>query len=81
MVISPTALNYWQRRSIGYLASGNSGALINMPNVGPKTIDALIALGLVDVAPLDLPDVPRYRLTKAGDDMYEELSRLNLIPR
>jgi len=52
-----------------------------MPSVGPKTIDALIKLGLIEIAHNLQGVAPRYGLTKAGDDMHEELSRLMLIPR
>ena len=52
-----------------------------MPKVGPKTIVALIKLGLIEVAPHNLHDEPRYRLTKTGNNMHEELSRFMLIPR
>jgi hypothetical protein len=52
-----------------------------MPYVGPKTIVALIKLGLIEIASHNLHGEPRYRLTKAGNNMHEELSRLMLIPR
>jgi hypothetical protein len=81
MGISPMALNHPQRRAIGFLASEYGGSLITMPKVGPKTIDALIKLGLIGIAPHNLHGEPRYRLTKAGNNIHEELSRLMMIPR
>ena len=81
MDVSPMALNHPQRRAIGFLASEYGGSLITMPKVGPKTIVALIKLGLIEVAPHNLHDEPRYRLTKTGNNMHEELSRFMLIPR
>jgi hypothetical protein len=75
------ALNHTQRRAIGFLASEYGGSLITMPYVGPKTIVALTKLGLIEIAPHNLRGEPRYRLTKTGDNMHEELSRLMLIPR
>ena len=81
MDISPIALNHSQRRAIGFLASEYGRSLITMPYVGPKTIDALIKLGLIEIAPHNLHGEPRYGLTKAGNNMHEELSRLMLIPR
>jgi hypothetical protein len=75
------ALNHPQRRAIGFLASEYGGSLITMPKVGPKTIVALIKLGLIEVAPHNLHDEPRYRLTKTGNNMHDELSRFMLIPR
>jgi len=81
MDISPIALNHSQRRAIGFLASEYGRSLITMPYVGPKTIDALIKLGLIEIALHNLHGEPRYGLTKAGNNMHEELSRLMLIPR
>jgi hypothetical protein len=81
MDISPMALNHTQRRAIGLLASEYGGSLITMPYVGPKTIVALIKLGLIEIVPHNLHGEPRYRLTKAGNNMHEELSRFMLIPR
>jgi hypothetical protein len=81
MDISPMALNRPQRRAIGLLTSEYGESLITMPYVGPKTIVALIKLGLIEIAPHNLHGEPRYRLTKAGNNMHEELSRLMLIPR
>jgi hypothetical protein len=81
MDISPMALNHPQRRAIGFLASEYGGSLITMPYVGSKTIDALIKLGLIEIALDDFRGDRRYRLTKAGNNMHEELSRLMLIPR
>jgi predicted transcriptional regulator with HTH domain len=75
------ALNHSQRRAIAFLASENAGSLINMPYVGPKTIAALIKLGLIEVAPQMSHGEPYYRLTEAGNNMREVLSRLMLIPR
>jgi hypothetical protein len=81
MDISPIALNHSQRRAIGFLASEYGRSLITMPYVGPKTIDALIKLGLIEIALHNLHGEPRYGLTKAAKNMHEELSRLMLIPR
>jgi hypothetical protein len=81
MDISPMALNHTQRRAIGLLASEYGGSLITMPYVGPKTIVALIKLGLIEIAPHNFHGEPRYRLTKTGNNMHEELSRFMLIPR
>ena len=81
MVTSPMTLNHSQRRAIGFLASEYGRSLITMPSVGPKTIDALIKLGLIEIAHNLQGVAPRYGLTKAGDDMHEELSRFMLIPR
>ena len=81
MVTSPMTLNHSQRRAIGFLASEYGRSLITMPSVGLKTIDALIKLGLIEIAPHNLHGEPRYRLTKTGNNMHEELSRLMLIPR
>jgi hypothetical protein len=82
MVTSPMTLDHSQRRAIGFLASEYGRSLMTMPHVGPKTIDALIKLGLIEIAPHNLHGVaPRYGLTKAGNNMHEELSRLMLIPR
>ena len=80
MDISPMALNHTQRRAIGFLASEYGQSLITMPYVGPKTIDALIKLGLIEIAPHNLHSEPRFGLTKAGNNMHEKLSRLMLIP-
>ena len=41
----------------------------------------LIKLGLIEIVPHNLHVEPRYRLTKAGNNMHEELSRFMLIPR
>jgi hypothetical protein len=81
MDISPMALNHTQPRAIGFLASEYAGSLITMPYVGPKTIVALIKLGLIEIAPHNLHGEPCYRLTKTGNNMHEKLSRLMLIPR
>jgi hypothetical protein len=81
MNISPIALNRPQRRAIGFLASEYGQSLITMPYVGPKTIDALIKLGLIEIAPHNLHGEPRFGLTNAGNNMHEKLSRLMLIPR
>jgi hypothetical protein len=75
------SLNHTQRRAIGFLASEYGGSLITIPYVGPKTIVALTKLGLIEIAPHNLRGEPRYRLTKTGNNMHEELSRLMLIPR
>jgi hypothetical protein len=58
MDISPIALNRPQRRAIGFLASEYGQSLITMPYVGPKTIDALIKLGLIPRALAALADGP-----------------------
>jgi hypothetical protein len=80
--ISPRDLNRPQRRAIGYLASLPEGEpLLNMPFVGKQSIDELIDLGLIEVAPRISAGEPCYRLTKAGNHMHEELVRLKLIPR
>jgi hypothetical protein len=81
MDISPMTLNHPQRRAIGFLASEYGGSLMTMPYVGPKTIGALIKLGLIEIAPHNLQGEPRYRLTRTGNNMHEKLSRLMLIPR
>jgi hypothetical protein len=81
MDISPMALTHPQRRAIGFLASEYCRSRITMPYVGPKTIDAPIKLGLIEIAPHNFHGEPRYGLAKAGNNMHEELSRLMLIPR
>jgi hypothetical protein len=64
----------------GYLALSEGKSLAYMPFVGHKSIDELIELGLVEIAPQTLVGEPRYRLTRAGNDMHQELTRLKLIP-
>jgi hypothetical protein len=54
--------------------------LLKMPSVGGNSINELIKLGLVEVAPRISLGKQCYRLTKTGNNMHEELSRLKLIP-
>ena len=72
-------LNHSVRLAFAYLASSEGESLADMPSVGPKSIDDLIKLGLVEIA-VQASSGKCYRLTKAGYDMYDELSRLKLIP-
>jgi hypothetical protein len=82
MSISPKDLNRPQRLAIGYLALLDEGEpLLKMPSVGRNSINELIKLGLVEVAPRISLGKQCYRLTNTGNNMHEELSRLKLIPR
>jgi hypothetical protein len=81
MGVSPKDLNRPQRRIFGYLASSEGESLADMPLVGQKSIDDLIDLRLVEIAPQTWAGKPCYRLTTAGKEMHEELFRLKLIPR
>ena len=81
MKIAPTDLDHSQRRVFEYLALDKDAPLAFMPSVGPKSIEKLIALGLVEIAPRSSLQGSHYRLTKTGNDMRGELARRMLIPR
>jgi hypothetical protein len=80
MTISPWDLNVPERRCIGRLCS-IAEPLANMPFVGQQTVDKLITLGLVEVAPPEPNTGVHYKLTDAGDNMHEQLWKINRIPQ
>jgi hypothetical protein len=79
MTIALENLDHFQRRALSYLGLNKDTPLNSMPFVGPKSMEKLIKLGLVETASKHSQEVPYYRLTEAGNYAREALARLWLI--
>lgn len=52
----------------------------NMPGVGQKSIDALVARGVLEVSGEHRHGWPAYKLTAYGEQVHEALWKANRLP-